>query len=76
MSPYANLEFTLSSSLTESDQGTLLTLGELLNISNLNPFLTLLLAMLAFFALVYTLFITFVTVLEVRQHFNRKLLAV
>ena len=37
--PYANLEISLSSSLTASDQGTLLILGELFNVSTLNSLL-------------------------------------
>ena len=42
-----NLEFSLSSSLTASDPGTLPTLGELFNISILDPLLlTLLIATL------------------------------
>ena len=45
--PMPNLEFSLSGSLTVSDPGTLLMLGELFNISALDPpFSTLLIAIL------------------------------
>ena len=37
--PYAYLELSLSSSLTASDQGSLMTIGELFNISALDPLL-------------------------------------
>ena len=44
----SNLEFSLSSSLTESDPGTLLIFGELFNVSILDPLLpTLLLTALS-----------------------------
>ena len=47
--PYAYLELSLSSSLTASEQGSLMMTGELLNISALDPLLpTFLIATLCF----------------------------
>ena len=50
--PYAYLELSLSGSFTASDQGPLMTIGELFNISTLDPLLpTFLIATLCLCAL-------------------------
>ena len=50
--PYAYLELSLSGSLTASDQGSLTTTGEFLNVSTLDPLLpTFLIATLCLCAL-------------------------
>ena len=52
--PYANLKLSLSSFSTAFDQGTQLTLGELFNISVLDPLLpTFLLAALSLSVLLF-----------------------
>ena len=61
-----NLELSLSSSLTASDQGSLTTTGELLNISALDPLLsTFLIATLCLYALLVITYHSLVLAWEV-----------
>ena len=64
--PYAYLELSLSGSLTASGQGSLMTIGELLNISTLDPLLpTLLIATLCFCVLLTITYYSLVVAWEV-----------
>ena len=64
--PYAYLRVSLSGLLTASDQGSLTTFGELLNISTLDPLLpTLLIATLCLCALLTILYYSLVVAWEV-----------
>ena len=64
--PYANLRVTLSGFLTESDKGSLTTIGELFNISALDPLLpTLLIATLCLCALLTIFYYSLVVAWEV-----------
>ena len=64
--PYAYLELSLSGFLTVSDQGSLMTIGELLNISTLDPLLpTLLIATLCLCVLLTILYYSLVIAWEV-----------
>ena len=64
--PYAYLRVSLSSSLTASDQGSLTTIGELFNISTLDPLLpTLLITTLCLCALLTILYYSLAIAWEV-----------
>ena len=64
--PYAYLELSLSGFLTASDQGSLTTIGELLNISTLDPLLpTLLITTLCLCVLLTILYYSLVIAWEV-----------
>ena len=64
--PYAYLRVSLSSFLTVSDKGSLTTIGELFNISALDPLLpTLLIATLCLCALLTILYYSLVVAWEV-----------
>ena len=61
-----NLELSLSGSLTVSDQGSLMTIGELFNISTLDPLLpTLLIATLCLCTLLTILYYSLTVAWEV-----------